>query len=155
MQLIDMQLPRGLLNVTFAMFVVVDQLILIITSSPRIGVAFQVIFAVEHVVSKVLSSNLTPTTILGSGSKESTPHEFPRDIESGLLTLRAFGWTGQNLALGHKMLDASQKSSYLLYLIQRWLTFVLDMKFAILATTVPTLAVLQKANGGFTGIALT
>lgn len=154
MQLIDMQLPLGLLNVTFSLFVVVGQVILIIASSPWIGIAFPVIFAVLYMVQKFYLRTSRQLRLLDLEAKSPLYTNFLETL-SGLPTLRAFGWTRQNLALGHKLLDASQKPSYLLYMIQRWLTFVLDMVFAILATTIAALAVVQRANGGFTGIALT
>ena len=40
-------------------------------------------------------------------------------------------------------------------MIQRWLTFVLDMVVAFLAIIIASLAVSQRAAGGFAGIALT
>lgn len=154
MQLIDMQLPLGLLNVTFAIFVVVGQIILVIASSPWLGVAFPVIFALLYMVQKFYLRTSRQLRFLDLEAKSPLYTNFLETL-SGLPTLRAFGWTGQNLALSHKLLDASQKPSYLLYMIQRWLTFVLDMTFAILATTIAALAVVQRADGGFTGIALT
>jgi ATP-binding cassette subfamily C (CFTR/MRP) protein 1 len=154
MQLIDMQLPLGLLNVTFAVFVVIGQIILVIASSPWIGVAFPVIFALLYMVQKFYLRTSRQLRFLDLEAKSPLYTNFLETL-SGLPTLRAFGWTGQNLALSHKLLDASQKPSYLLYMIQRWLTFVLDMTFAVLATAIAALAVVQRANGGFTGIALT
>jgi ATP-binding cassette, subfamily C (CFTR/MRP), member 1 len=74
---------------------------------------------------------------------------------SGPATIRAFGWTKQNLALNHRLLDLSQKPIYLLYMIQRWLTFVLDMVVAVLAVLIAAPAILQRANSGFAGVALT
>jgi ATP-binding cassette, subfamily C (CFTR/MRP), member 1 len=50
MQLIDMQLPIGLINLTFSVFVATGQIILIITSSPRVGLTFPVILALFYAV---------------------------------------------------------------------------------------------------------
>jgi ATP-binding cassette subfamily C (CFTR/MRP) protein 1 len=58
-------------------------------------------------------------------------------------------------ALNCRLLDLSQKPIYLLYMIQRWLTFVLDMIVAVLAVLIAALAILQRANSGFAGVALT
>jgi ATP-binding cassette, subfamily C (CFTR/MRP), member 1 len=40
-------------------------------------------------------------------------------------------------------------------MVQRWLTFVIDMVVACIAIIVATLAITQRASGGFTGVALT
>ncbi|KFL62959.1 uncharacterized protein TERG_12651 [Trichophyton rubrum CBS 118892] len=40
-------------------------------------------------------------------------------------------------------------------MVQRWLTFVLDVTIAFLAVIIVTLAVTLKASGGLTGVALT
>lgn len=154
MQLIDMQLPLGLLNVIFAIFVVFGQVILIVASSPWIGVAFPIIFAVLYMIQKFYLRTSRQLRFMDLEAKSPLYTNFLETL-SGLPTLRAFGWTRQNLALSHKLLNASQRPSYLLYMIQRWLTFVLDMTFAILATAVAALAVVQRSSGGFTGIALT
>ena len=51
----------------------------------------------------------------------------------GLTTIRVFGWQSAFVQKNHDLLDASQKSFYLLYCIQRWLNLVLDLLVAGLA----------------------
>ena len=74
---------------------------------------------------------------------------------SGLCTIRAFGWVNESLELNSQLLDASQNPNYLLYMIQRWLTFVLDSIVAIVAVIVVILAVKLRGSSGFAGVALT
>lgn len=75
---------------------------------------------------------------------------------SGLVTIRAFGWSndfvGQNLAL----LDHSQKPFYLLFCIQRWLALVLDLMVTVLAVTMVVLVVKLRSsvNSGYVGLAI-
>lgn len=75
---------------------------------------------------------------------------------SGLATLRAFGWQQENQMLNDELLDASQRPFYLLYMIQRWLTLILDLISASLAVVVVTIAVEMRTSSspGFTGVAL-
>lgn len=75
---------------------------------------------------------------------------------SGLVTIRAFGWTGGYTNKTNKLLDQSQKPFYLLLCIQRWLVLVLDLVVAGLAVLLVGLAVAlrSKINPGFLGIAL-
>ena len=74
---------------------------------------------------------------------------------SGLCTIRAFGWVDQSLELNKQLLDASQNPNYLLYMIQRWLTFVLDIIVAVVAVIIVALAVKLRGSSGFAGVALT
>lgn len=74
---------------------------------------------------------------------------------SGLCTIRAFGWVDQSVELNKQLLDASQNPNYLLYMIQRWLTFVLDIIVAVVAVIIVTLAVKLGGSSAFAGVALT
>lgn len=51
----------------------------------------------------------------------------------GLATIRAFGWTRGFMKRFQGRLDDSQRPVYFLYLIQRWLNFVLDVMVTALA----------------------
>jgi len=75
---------------------------------------------------------------------------------SGLITLRAFGWTSTFQERNLVLLDASQKPYYALFCIQQWLTFSLDMIVAILGMVLMILIVKLKhhISGGFVGLAL-
>ncbi|KAJ5968505.1 ABC transporter integral membrane type 1 [Penicillium viridicatum] len=68
------------------------------------------------------------------------------DLLHGLSTVRAFAWgphfTDQYLDL----LDASQRPFYLLFSIQRWLAFVLDLMTAVLVTIMMILVVKLRAQ---------
>jgi ATP-binding cassette, subfamily C (CFTR/MRP), member 1 len=74
---------------------------------------------------------------------------------SGLVTLRAFGWTTDFVAKSRRLLDASQKPYYLLLSVQRWLVFVLNLVVAALAILIMGMAIAlrSKLNAGFLGLA--
>lgn len=55
--------------------------------------------------------------------------------------------------IGH-LVDTSQRPAYLLYMIQQWLTLMLDTVVMVLAVIITTLAVRVHANSGFTGASL-
>jgi len=79
-------------------------------------------------------------------------------IESlaGLPTIRAFGWQQDERSLNLELLNTSQKPFYLLFMIQRWLTLILDLVCVGLALIVTGLAVKLRdvVSPGFTGVAL-
>jgi len=75
---------------------------------------------------------------------------------SGLATIRAYGWQQDERDLNLELLDTSQKPFYLLFMIQTWLTLVLDMICVVLALMVTGIAVKLRdvVSPGFTGVAL-
>lgn len=75
---------------------------------------------------------------------------------TGLATLRAFGWRGALEKKHHELLDRPQRPFYLLYAIQRWLTFVLDMFVAGIAVLLIVLVTQMRGilPAGLIGVAL-
>jgi hypothetical protein len=49
------------------------------------------------------------------------------DTIEGLSTIQAFGWEADFRIANSKLLDATQRTYYMLHCIQRWLTLVLDL----------------------------
>jgi ATP-binding cassette subfamily C (CFTR/MRP) protein 1 len=74
----------------------------------------------------------------------------------GLSTIRAFGWQEAFMKTNVERLDISQKPSYLLYCIQRWLGLVLQLLVAVMAVTVVALAtnLTDTTSGGRLGVSL-
>ncbi|KAI7973272.1 hypothetical protein EIK77_004549 [Talaromyces pinophilus] len=73
---------------------------------------------------------------------------------SGLLTIRAFRWQTAYQDKLFDLLDKSQKPFYLLFMVQRWLSVVLDLVTTAIAILVVGLAVALRSNSGLTGVAL-
>ncbi|KAJ5175771.1 multidrug resistance-associated protein [Penicillium canariense] len=63
------------------------------------------------------------------------------DTVEGLATIQAFGWEADFRVANSKLLDATQRTYYMLNCIQRWLTLVLDLIVAAEAIIVISLAV--------------
>lgn len=75
---------------------------------------------------------------------------------NGLPTIRAFHWEEESEKNNFSILDDSQRPSYLLYCLQRWLTFAVDMIIALLALIliVITTTIREQIGPGYMGIAL-
>ena len=75
---------------------------------------------------------------------------------SGLPTIRAFQWQDELERRFLNFLDDSQRPTYLLYCIQRWLNLAVDMVIAVMAVILITITVnlLGKISPGYMGIAL-
>lgn len=72
----------------------------------------------------------------------------------GLLTIRAFGWVESHTQLNGNLIDESQRPSYLLDMLQQWLSLILNMCAACVAVLVTALATQLRTSAGFTGVAL-
>lgn len=70
------------------------------------------------------------------------------------MTLRAFGWTEDSTLFNNVLLDTSQRPAYQLGMIQRCLSFVLDIVVAVIALLVVTLATQLRPSTGLTGASL-
>lgn len=68
------------------------------------------------------------------------------DLVQGLSTVRAFAWGPRFTERYLDLLDASQRPFYLLFCIQRWLGFVLDLMTAVLVTVMMVLVVELRAQ---------
>lgn len=76
------------------------------------------------------------------------------EIISGIPTIRAFRWQTAYQDKLFDLLDKSQKPFYLLFMVQRWLSVVLDLVTTAIAILVVGLAVALRSNSGLTGVAL-
>jgi ATP-binding cassette, subfamily C (CFTR/MRP), member 1 len=155
LQLIDMDLPLSALN-TFATFVLcIAEVILIAAGSRYTAVAFPFLFAALWVVQHTYLRTSRQLRFLDLEAKSPLYALFTESI-TGLVTLRAFGWRDALDKKHHELLDKSQRAFYLLYAVQRWLTFVLDMFVAAIALLVLVLVTQLKGvlPTGLIGVAL-
>lgn len=74
------------------------------------------------------------------------------ETQDGAACIRAFGWVEQRMERNCKVLNESQKPYYLLWCIQRWLTLVLDLFVAGLATVLVAAAIFARTP--YLGVAL-
>jgi ATP-binding cassette subfamily C (CFTR/MRP) protein 1 len=81
--------------------------------------------------------------------------QFIESIE-GITTLRAFGWQSRCITDNISLVDNSQKPFYLIYMLQKWLSLVIDLVITALAVLVVGIAVVirNRVSVGFTGVSL-
>ncbi|KPM36182.1 Multidrug resistance-associated protein 1 [Neonectria ditissima] len=155
LQLIDMDLPISALN-TFATFVLcIAQMALIAVGSYYTAVAFPFLFAALWVVQHTYLRTSRQLRFMDLEAKSPLYALFTESV-TGLATLRAFGWRDALEKRHHELLDRSQRPFYLLYAVQRWLTFVLDMFVAGIAVLLIVLVTQLRGilPAGLIGVAL-
>jgi len=76
------------------------------------------------------------------------------DTIKDVATFRAFGWVQNGIETNNQLLDTSQRPTYLLAMVQRWLLFTLQLLVSVLAIAVVTLATQLRSSTGLTGASL-
>ncbi|CAG5185712.1 uncharacterized protein ALTATR162_LOCUS11383 [Alternaria atra] len=155
LMLIDMELPVAALN-TFATFVlVIGQMILIAVAAPYAAISFPVVIVAVFFVQKFYLRTSRQLRFLDLEAKSPLYTQF-NEILEGLATIRAFGWQSFVEDKAKALLDRSQRPFYLLFAAQRWLTLVLDLVVAAVATILIVLVVTLKGrlSAGYVGVAL-
>ncbi|KAF1848738.1 P-loop containing nucleoside triphosphate hydrolase protein [Cucurbitaria berberidis CBS 394.84] len=155
LMLIDMELPVAALN-TFATFVLcISQMALIAVAAPFAAISFPVVGISVYFIQKFYLRTSRQLRFLDLETKSPLYTQFSEILE-GLATIRAFGWQSFVEDKAKALLDRSQRPFYLLFAVQRWLTFVLDLVVAAVATILIILVVALrgKLSAGYVGVAL-
>ncbi len=124
-------------------------------ASPFTATSFPVVIAVVYLIQLFYLRTSRQLRFLELESKAPLYTQFT-EMLAGLATIRAFGWQSQIESHSRDLLDRSQRSFYLLYAVQRWLTLVLDLVVAGIAVLLIVLVVMLrgKISPGYVGVAL-
>lgn len=155
LRLADMTLPGAVINVAFQLGQCIVATVLAATAVGYFAAVLPFVVFVLYLIQRFYLRTSRQLRLL---ELETSAPLFSHFIESlsGLVTIRAFGWTQEYTNKTSRLLDQSQKPFYLLLCIQRWLVLVLDLVVAGLAVLLVGLAVALRSriNPGLLGIAL-
>jgi ATP-binding cassette subfamily C (CFTR/MRP) protein 1 len=156
LELIDMELPVALIRTAMMFFVLIAQLLVILTSAKYVGIAMPAIAIIIYFLQVYYLRTSRRLRILDIETKAYLGTQF-LEMLSGLITVRAFQWEYQNLSRFVNMLAKAQRPFYLMYCIQRWLNMILDLIVGGMAILLVTVAIQTKhtVDPGMTGLALT
>ncbi|KAI0602863.1 ATPase-like protein [Biscogniauxia sp. FL1348] len=153
MTLVDNELPIALANFVMDSANALGMAAVIATSSPYLAITYPFIFSILYLIQKFYLRTSRQLRLLDLEVKSSLYSHF-LDTIKGLATFRAFGWVGAGTELNNKLLNQSQRPYYLLYIVQRWLLFALQVVVALVALAVVTLATQLRGNTALTGASL-
>jgi ATP-binding cassette subfamily C (CFTR/MRP) protein 1 len=155
LSIIDMELPLAGLILAHNVFVAIIQAILICISTSYFAVVLPFVSFAVYILQKIYLRTSRQIRLMDLEAKAPLYSNFLETL-SGLVTIRAFGWTEEMEKRNMELLDASQRPFYLLYCIQRWLALVIDLLVAALAFILVALIVTfrHRADAGFVGVAL-
>ncbi|KAH7118766.1 multidrug resistance-like protein [Dendryphion nanum] len=154
--LLDSQLPMSLIVVTGGFLSSFAQIGLIASAAHYIAIAFPFLFAVYFFIQRYYLRTSRQIRFLDLEEKAPVYTQFIESL-SGLATIRAFGWKQSSILKNHSLVDKSQKPFYMMYMIQTWLSLVLDLVTCALAILVVGISVRMRStiSVGFTGVSLT
>lgn len=146
---------RHILTSYLAFVLCIGQMALIAASSPFAAISFPVVAVSLYTVQKFYLRTSRQLRFLDLEAKSPLYTQFNEMLE-GLATIRAFGWQDFLVEKAKALLDRSQRPFYLLFAVQRWLTLVLDLVVAAVATLLIILVVTLRntIDPGYVGVAL-
>ncbi|KZL84742.1 atp-binding cassette [Colletotrichum incanum] len=149
MQLVDKHLPPAVLSISNL------QTGLLFSAQKFMTLTLPVCVIIIYVVQKVYLRTSRQLRLLDLESQSAVYSSFLESVE-GVATIRAFGWEKQVEHANIRCLDKSQQPAYILFCLQNWLSIVLDLMVAAIATGLITLAILIRGTttAGQVGMAL-
>ncbi|SPB43074.1 unnamed protein product [Aspergillus niger] len=129
-----MELPLALVETSVA------QLLIVFITGKYLAAIIPLCLAVFYFLQKFYLRTSRQLRFMELEAKSPLYSNFMETV-NGLVTIRAFGWQSNFLTNICCLTDASQRPYYLLFVIQRWLTLVLDMVVAGMATLIVGIAV--------------
>ncbi|WYZ44670.1 hypothetical protein EsH8_VII_001106 [Colletotrichum jinshuiense] len=155
MQLVDRQLPHAILSMSNQIFKLLMQTILLFSAQRLMALSLPFCVAIVYLVQKIYLRTSRQLRLLDLESQSAVYSSFLESSE-GVTTIRAFGWEKEVEHANVSCLDKSQQPSYILFCLQQWLSIVLDLIVASIATGLITLAILIKGTttAGQIGMAL-
>ncbi|THC95868.1 hypothetical protein EYZ11_004646 [Aspergillus tanneri] len=140
MQLVDMELPLALVETSVALTLCIAQLLIVFITGKYVAALTPVCVILIYFLQKFYLRTSRQLRFMELEAKSPLYSNFMETV-NGLVTIRAFGWQSSFLEHIFELTDASQRPYYLLFVIQRWLTLVLDMVVAGMATLIVGIAV--------------
>ncbi|CAI6088008.1 unnamed protein product [Clonostachys chloroleuca] len=154
LSLIDVALPPGMLNTIYMGALCIMEVGLIAMASKWALPMYPVLLIVLYFLQKFYLRTSRQLRLLDIEAKAPLFSQFMETLQ-GLMTIRAFKWEQKSTEKVYAFLDDSQRPFYLMYSIQRWLTLVLDIMVAVIATAVVALATQTSgSSAGGLGVSL-
>ncbi|CAK43810.1 hypothetical protein CBS115989_4952 [Aspergillus niger] len=153
MTLIDGELPGSIINFFTDVAVVIGMACILAVTSPYIIISYPFVAMVLYMVQRFYLSTSRQIRLLDLEAKSPLYAHF-LDTGRGIATIRAFGWTDEQIRINQELLNTSQRPTYLLAMIQRWLLFILNIFVLVFAVLAVALSTQLHDNTGFTGSGL-
>ncbi|KAK3388850.1 ABC transporter type 1, transmembrane domain-containing protein [Sordaria brevicollis] len=154
-QLVDKTLAQAVMAFSNQVFKMIVQVALLYAAQPFMAISLPICAIVVYVIQKVYLRTSRQLRLLELESRSAVNSSLMETVQ-GIETIRAFGFRIEAAMENTRVVDISQRPSYLLLCLQRWLNVVLDLLVAGVAVATILLAVELKGTvtGGQIGVAL-
>ncbi|KAK5989200.1 ABC multidrug transporter B [Cladobotryum mycophilum] len=155
MELIDMELPRNLVNYTSTVVSCIAKVVILAVFSKYLGVTIPLFAIVVYFLQSFYLQTSRQVRLLVIEAQAPLFTHFGESV-SGAATIRAFGWKSYHQERNYRLTDASQRPVYLQSCIQSWLSFVLELMVAVLAVLLVGTVLIwrDKFSPGSVGVSL-
>lgn len=154
LELIDNDLPSAFEITIISILQAIAEAVLVFIGSGYVSAAIPACLVLIWVIQKYYLRTSRQLRLLDIEAKAPLFSQFLETL-SGVASIRAFGWSDAYLDRNYTVLNHSQRPYYLLWCIQRWLTFVLDMFVACLAILLVGIVTnVHNGSTAFLGVAL-
>ncbi|KAI1121848.1 ABC transporter type 1, transmembrane domain-containing protein [Nemania abortiva] len=140
LNLMDLPLSLSFLMTCEKIAATFAELVLTSIASGYLAAVIPAIAVTVYFVQRVYGRTSRQLRVLDLAAKAPLFSHFVESFD-GRVTIRSFAWTEEAERQNMGYLDASQRPHYLLFCLQRWLTLVLDLIAAGLATLLVAIAV--------------
>ncbi|PSR78295.1 P-loop containing nucleoside triphosphate hydrolase protein [Coniella lustricola] len=137
--LVDTVLPHMVMNTFLAGCLFAGQFVIVAIGTPLVAVSYPVILGLLCLLAAYYLRASRQLRLLELENKAPLYAHFA-DTVRGIVSVRAFGWAREYMALNHRYLDDSLRPLYLLQVMGVWLGLVLKLIVAIMAVAVTVLA---------------
>ncbi|KAI5259336.1 P-loop containing nucleoside triphosphate hydrolase protein [Aureobasidium subglaciale] len=153
--IIDGQLANSLLNVMAGVFDVIAMTAIIIVATPFIAATLPVLGLVFWTIQKIYLRTGKQLRIMDLEAKAPLCTHFLETV-TGVSTIKTFGWAKAYRERNATLLEQSQTPYYLLESVQNWLSLVLNLVVAGLATVTMAIVVKLRSSrdAGYVALAL-
>ncbi|KAK1579629.1 ABC transporter [Colletotrichum navitas] len=155
LQLIDMELPSTALGLAVGVAFGLSEFVMISVASRYIAILLPFLILCFYAIQHFYLRTSRQIRLLDIEYKAPLYTQLIKTLD-GLVTIRAFQRQDEFEKKNMELLNTSQRPSYLLFCIQRWLTFTVDMMIAVIALVliVVTTTLREQIGPGYMGIAL-
>ncbi|RDL35032.1 uncharacterized protein BP5553_06963 [Venustampulla echinocandica] len=152
---VDNDLPKAILNTVSTAIGVCGQIFIVILAMPAMTWTVPPIFALTWAIQRFYLNTSSQLRVASIEAKAPLLTHF-LETTQGLVTVRAFGWQVSYSNKHIERLEKSQESTYLLYSLQVWLKFIMDLVVMGIAVLLVTLSIHMKGyvSEGILGLAL-
>ncbi|KAJ5622972.1 hypothetical protein N7490_011577, partial [Penicillium lividum] len=155
MSVVDQELQFALIDLVVSVVQALMGAMLMCLATGYFALTLPPLAAIMWVIQKYYLRTSRQVRLLDLEAKSPLYTHFIESL-SGLVTIRALGWSEEFVDQNLRALDYSQRPYYLLFCIQLWLSIVLDVMVAILAIVLMILIVKLRESVGaeYTSLAL-